>query len=466
MVNDRLVHVLESRNLLSNVQCGFRKDHSTLDHLVRLETFTKKAFARKKQVLAVFFDLEKAYDTTWRSLSCFEVEKFSCKDCPAVFTKKRNLVRHIRQKHGDEKGPYLCDDSGASFLRHDNLVGHVREKHEGTTPQYLCEKCGLGFSRSTYLKRHRCDAVSVRKDARKRKSERKAEVGEKRKKRDRAALNNPLQPDIIQDNLEGEDVDNIISSIDEEGVRETYIGTTGLRCVPTIERVQITLIIPFDLKAVDTLEYARQQRPNTKWTVHSIALTTFYVDKLPDFPIGGCCSEDPMPSHVLENKAFVPFHIDTNHGKQFNDLLCFFRCLAAHYTEERRCVEARAQALFRQWTDTPIDEFEGVKLYELDELEDVFKVDIDVFEFKYDPPCLVPHRRSSYNHGDVLHLLCTAATFVTYRTSMRPPVHLDVKNVASNIRSGFVLHVTRRLAPGTRLSVIILEACITRTLLL
>ncbi|GFO23726.1 Pol-like protein [Plakobranchus ocellatus] len=65
MVNDRLVHVLESRNLLSNVQCDFRKDHSTLDHLVRLETITKKAFARKKQVLAVFFDLEKAYDTTW-----------------------------------------------------------------------------------------------------------------------------------------------------------------------------------------------------------------------------------------------------------------------------------------------------------------------------------------------------------------------------------------------------------------
>ncbi|GFO19418.1 ribonuclease hi [Plakobranchus ocellatus] len=67
MVNDRLVHVLESRNLLSNAQCGFRKDHSTLDHLVTLETSIKKAFARKKQVLAVFFDLEKAYDTTQRT---------------------------------------------------------------------------------------------------------------------------------------------------------------------------------------------------------------------------------------------------------------------------------------------------------------------------------------------------------------------------------------------------------------
>ncbi|GFO13177.1 RNA-directed DNA polymerase from mobile element jockey [Plakobranchus ocellatus] len=54
MVNDRLVHVLESRNLLSNVQSGFRKDHITLDHLVKLKTFIKKAFARKKQVLAVF----------------------------------------------------------------------------------------------------------------------------------------------------------------------------------------------------------------------------------------------------------------------------------------------------------------------------------------------------------------------------------------------------------------------------
>ncbi|GFO44989.1 Pol-like protein [Plakobranchus ocellatus] len=70
MVNDRLVHVLESGNLLSKVQSGFRKDHSTLDHLVRLETSIKKAFARKKQVLAVFFDLEKAYDTTWRTQSC------------------------------------------------------------------------------------------------------------------------------------------------------------------------------------------------------------------------------------------------------------------------------------------------------------------------------------------------------------------------------------------------------------
>ena len=66
MVNDRLVWVLESKKLISKFQCGFRKDHSTLDHLVRLEHFIREAFAKKKQVLAVFFYLEKAYDTTWK----------------------------------------------------------------------------------------------------------------------------------------------------------------------------------------------------------------------------------------------------------------------------------------------------------------------------------------------------------------------------------------------------------------
>ena len=55
MVNDRLVWVLESKILISKFQCGFRKDHSILDHLVRLEHFICEAFAEKKQVLAVFF---------------------------------------------------------------------------------------------------------------------------------------------------------------------------------------------------------------------------------------------------------------------------------------------------------------------------------------------------------------------------------------------------------------------------
>ena len=66
MVNDRLVWTLERERLISESQCGFRRGRSTLDHLVRFETFLRNAFIRKHHAVAVFFDLEKAYDTTWR----------------------------------------------------------------------------------------------------------------------------------------------------------------------------------------------------------------------------------------------------------------------------------------------------------------------------------------------------------------------------------------------------------------
>ena len=67
MVNSRLMWVLESKGLLALEQCGFRKGHSTADHLVRFDSYIRNAFAKKttkKHVIAIFFDLEKAYDIT------------------------------------------------------------------------------------------------------------------------------------------------------------------------------------------------------------------------------------------------------------------------------------------------------------------------------------------------------------------------------------------------------------------
>ena len=66
MINTRLVWYLEFNNLISPVQSGFRSERSTNDNLIRLETFIRDAFIKKEHVVAVFFDLEKAYDTTWR----------------------------------------------------------------------------------------------------------------------------------------------------------------------------------------------------------------------------------------------------------------------------------------------------------------------------------------------------------------------------------------------------------------
>ena len=66
MINDRLVWYLEKHKLLTPVQCGFRKNRSTTDHLVRLETFVREAFIQRQHAVVVFFDLERAYDTTWK----------------------------------------------------------------------------------------------------------------------------------------------------------------------------------------------------------------------------------------------------------------------------------------------------------------------------------------------------------------------------------------------------------------
>ena len=66
MINRRLVWYLESHNLLTNVQCGFRSRRSTVDLLVGFETFYREAFIHNQHLDSVFFDLEKAYDTTWK----------------------------------------------------------------------------------------------------------------------------------------------------------------------------------------------------------------------------------------------------------------------------------------------------------------------------------------------------------------------------------------------------------------
>ena len=48
------------------MQCGFCKQRSTSDHLVRLESSVREFFAQRQHAVGVFFDLEKAYESTWK----------------------------------------------------------------------------------------------------------------------------------------------------------------------------------------------------------------------------------------------------------------------------------------------------------------------------------------------------------------------------------------------------------------
>ena len=66
MINNRLVWFLESSLLITEAQSGFRKTRSTMDHLVRFETFVREGFLKGEHVVSFFSDLENAYDTTWK----------------------------------------------------------------------------------------------------------------------------------------------------------------------------------------------------------------------------------------------------------------------------------------------------------------------------------------------------------------------------------------------------------------
>lgn len=68
ITNRRLTCVLEAGSLLNGTQYGFRKHHSTIDCIVTLESDIHQAFANKQEVIATFFDIQKAYDQTWRYL--------------------------------------------------------------------------------------------------------------------------------------------------------------------------------------------------------------------------------------------------------------------------------------------------------------------------------------------------------------------------------------------------------------
>ena len=54
MINDRLIWFLESNNLIFGNRAGFRKDYSTNNHFVRLESFIRDAFI-KKEIMSQYF---------------------------------------------------------------------------------------------------------------------------------------------------------------------------------------------------------------------------------------------------------------------------------------------------------------------------------------------------------------------------------------------------------------------------
>ena len=101
MVMFRLTSYLERQNFIKNYQSGFRKLHSTYDALTRFESAIQDTFKRKDYLVAVFIDLEKAYDMVWKHLVLKKLNELGLKGNLPEFISNFLKDRKIKVKIGD-----------------------------------------------------------------------------------------------------------------------------------------------------------------------------------------------------------------------------------------------------------------------------------------------------------------------------------------------------------------------------
>ena len=65
LIQSRLLFFCNKNKIIPINQAGFCKGRSTTEHLVKLTTQIKHQFARRKSILATFFDITKAFDQVW-----------------------------------------------------------------------------------------------------------------------------------------------------------------------------------------------------------------------------------------------------------------------------------------------------------------------------------------------------------------------------------------------------------------
>lgn len=100
IINARLMWILESEGHINQIQSGFRKNRSTTDHIVQLETHIREAQNNRLHTIAIFFDLQKAYDTAWRYGLLKVLHSFGLRGLLPVFIKNFLSDRTLKVRVG------------------------------------------------------------------------------------------------------------------------------------------------------------------------------------------------------------------------------------------------------------------------------------------------------------------------------------------------------------------------------
>ena len=113
MVAKRLSYTFETRQLLSKYQCGFRPNHSPIDHLIRLETDIRKGFKNKQHTVAVFLDIKKAYDMIHKPTLIQKLHKLGIRGPMAYYLLNfLSGTRHFRVRCRSIHSDFHCLENG------------------------------------------------------------------------------------------------------------------------------------------------------------------------------------------------------------------------------------------------------------------------------------------------------------------------------------------------------------------
>jgi len=67
LVTNRLTYFVEKHKILNNIECGFHKGRSTIDHIIRLQDAINKYNHYKGFTVRVFIDFQSAFDMVWQT---------------------------------------------------------------------------------------------------------------------------------------------------------------------------------------------------------------------------------------------------------------------------------------------------------------------------------------------------------------------------------------------------------------
>ncbi|KAG5871613.1 hypothetical protein JTB14_027368 [Gonioctena quinquepunctata] len=129
MVNYRLVWYLERNELLSSFQMGFRRHRSTIDGLIQLENAIQNSFAKRNHLVGIFFDLEKAYDMTWKYGILKQLQEWGLKGNLPKFLESFLFQRSFK----DGLAPVVVVESSEEHFQQvndeDHIDGKLDEEH-------------------------------------------------------------------------------------------------------------------------------------------------------------------------------------------------------------------------------------------------------------------------------------------------------------------------------------------------